>query len=84
MSVLSLLRSVHAVPGGGEGLDDKAVRDALCGLSPPFLRPDVEDWDPAGRNTFLHGLFARLAEDGSHPGRSDPLAAAPRLRSRRT
>ena len=58
----------------------KAVRDALCILKPPFLRADVKEWEPAGRNTFLHGLFGRLAEDGPHPGLSDPLEASFRLR----
>jgi hypothetical protein len=78
--LLSLLRAIHAALGGVPGLDDKAVRDALAGLAPPFLRADVREWDPAGRNTFPHGLFARLAEDGPHPGLSDPSEAALRLR----
>ena len=78
-----LLALVHALYGKlvrGPAPTDKAARDALATLEPPFLRRDVKEWDPQANNTFLHGVFSRLAEDGSHPGLSWHQEAKFRLR----
>jgi hypothetical protein len=78
--LLALLRALHVKLIGREAPDDKVARDGLAGLSIPFLRADVKEWDPQGRNTFLHGVFARLGEDGAHPGLSSQEEAKFRLR----
>ena len=78
--LLALLRAFYGNLVGGVTPDDKAVRDALAGLNPPFLRADVKEWDPQARGSFLHGVFSRLAEDGSHPGRSSREEAKFRIR----
>jgi hypothetical protein len=78
--LLSLLRALYGNLVGGVALDDKAARDSLAGLDPPFLRPDVKEWDPQAKGSFLHGVFSRLAEDGSHPGLSSRAEAKFRLR----
>lgn len=78
--LLALLRALHGKLIGGAVATDKAARDALAGLDPPFLRSDVKEWDAQVPNTFLHGVFARLAEDGCHPGLSSRGEAKFRLR----
>jgi hypothetical protein len=78
--LLALVRALYVKLVGREASDDKAARDGLACVSPPFLRPDIKEWDPQGRATFLHGVFARLGEDGAHPGLSSPEEAKFRLR----
>ena len=78
--LLSLLRALYGKLVGGVTPDDKAARDALAWLDPPFLRPDLKEWDQQARASFLHGVFSRLAEDGSHPGLSSRGEAKFRLR----
>ena len=42
------------------------------GLGPPFLFPDLNEWDDKSRGTgFLEGFYRRLHPAGSHPGLSD-------------
>jgi len=45
-------------------------RQRLAALSPPFLQPDLNEWDSTGKN-FVNGLLKRLHANGSHPGLSD-------------
>jgi hypothetical protein len=78
--LLALVRALSQKLGDTNCEDDKAARDYLAGLMPPFLDPAVREWDPSGKNTFLHGVFSRLSEDGAHPGLSTGNEAAFRLR----
>ena len=47
-----------------------ARREFLSTTRPPFLSPDLNEWDPAGKG-FVQGLWKRLNPAGSHPGLSD-------------
>ena len=78
--LLALVRAIYGKLVRGAATTDKAARDALAGLDPPFFRSDVKEWDAQANNTFLHGVFARLAEDGAHPGLSWHEEAKFRLR----
>jgi hypothetical protein len=45
-------------------------RDWLAGLTPPFLDPDLNEWNGQGTG-FVQGFYRRLHPTGSHPGLSD-------------
>jgi hypothetical protein len=78
--LLSLVSAIHCTLIPGQTVDEKAMRDALTRLDPPFLRPDLKEWDASGKNTFLHGVLSRFAQDGPHPGLSSREEAKFRLR----
>ena len=43
----------------------------LARLSPPFLNPDLNEWEIGNNGGFLQGFRRRLHPEGSHPGLSD-------------
>lgn len=43
----------------------------LARLSPPFLDPDLNEWEIGNNGGFLQGFRSRLHPEGSHPGLSD-------------
>lgn len=50
--------------------DSNDRRKFLTALTPPFLLPDLNEWESTGKG-FVQGLFKRLHPSGSHPGLSD-------------
>jgi hypothetical protein len=51
--------------------NDNLQRETLAKTSPPFLRPDLNEWVIGNTGGFFQGLFKRLHPKGSHPGLSD-------------
>jgi hypothetical protein len=46
-------------------------REWLARLSPPFLLPNLNEWEIGNRGGFIQGFWNRLHPEGSHPGLSD-------------
>jgi hypothetical protein len=46
-------------------------REALTRLTVPFIRIDLNEWEPNGKGGFVQGLWNRLHPEGSHSGLSD-------------
>jgi hypothetical protein len=43
----------------------------LAKTSPPFLIPNLNEWDVGNKGGFIQGLWKRLHPTGAHPGLSD-------------
>jgi hypothetical protein len=54
-------------------------RELLAKLSPPFLLPDLNEWEVGKAGGFLQGFWRRLHPGGAHPGLSDELDSTFRL-----
>lgn len=50
-----------------------------AGATPPFLDPELNEWEPGKTGGFVQGLWRRLHPEGSHPGLSDEMDASLRL-----
>lgn len=46
-------------------------REWLARCEPPFLDPQLNEWDVGGTVGFVQGFWRRLHPEGSHPGLSD-------------
>lgn len=54
-------------------------REWLASSDPPFLDPELNEWEIGRSGGFVQGLWRRLHPDGSHPGLSDEADASFRL-----
>ena len=74
-------RIAERLSGGvTEGLPTShARREWLATCTPPFLDPDLNEWEPGKGGGFVQGFWKRLHPDGSHPGLSDESDSSLRL-----
>lgn len=54
-------------------------REWLATADPPFLHPELNEWEPGKAGGFVQGLWRRLHPEGSHPGLSDEADSSLRL-----
>lgn len=70
----------HLSDGTTQGLaTSHARREWLATCDPPFLVPEMNEWDPGKAGGFVQGLWKRLHPGGSHPGLSDEADSSFRL-----
>ena len=48
-----------------------AQREQFAQLKPPFIDPNLNEWDFKSNKGFIQGFWNRLHPSGSHPGLSD-------------
>jgi hypothetical protein len=74
-------RMAEELSGGGtSGLGTShARREWLATCDPPFLDPDLNEWQVGGSGGFIQGFWRRMHPEGAHPGLSDEADSTFRL-----
>ncbi len=76
----SYLNEIADRLGCKDAKDNKAKRDFLGGLQPPFLLSDYNEWHSnAQKPQYVQGLMSRMHPHGGHPGLSEEEDATFRL-----
>jgi hypothetical protein len=66
-------------PGNTLPNSSHAKREFLATINPPFLIPELNEWQVGDKGGFFQGFYKILHPEGSHPGLSDEANCTFRL-----